>query len=32
MRLIVVSVCRSVVWGSNELVNGEQSSLACRKP
>ena len=32
MRLIVVSVCRSVVWGSNELVDGEQSSLARRKP
>ena len=28
MRLIVVSVCRSVVWGSSELVDGEQSSLA----
>ena len=29
MQLIVVSVCRSVVWGSNELVDGEQEAVKC---
>ena len=28
MRFTVVSVCCSVMWGSNEMVDGEQSSLA----